>query len=153
MNWNARKSATLSLVVTWVGLIMALVVVVGLIPALKSTRIPGTVLDDDFVIRALGPLYACLVFGIIAMIVLLRLLGDIRRNEVFTTANVTRLRLISYCGFAITIACVVGAVITPIPEAFVLVALIAAFLGLLMRVIKNVIEAARLLKEDADYTI
>jgi len=151
MNWNSHKSVTLSLIVTWMGLVFAIGFGVGLVPALKlrfSERV-----FDDFVIRTLGPVYACLLFGIVAMVVLIQLLSDIRRNEVFTSDNVWRLRLISYCGFAITVACVVGAVITPLPIEFVLVALIAGFMGLLMRVIKNVIEAARLLKEDADYTI
>ena len=124
-----------------------------LIPILKLVRVPGTIFDDEFVIRAAGPLYACLGFGIAALIVLLRLLGDIRREKVFTVSNVNRLRLISYCGFAIMVSCIVGAVIASPRPVFVFLALVAGFLGLIMRVVKNVIDAARLLKEDADFTI
>jgi len=155
--WSATKSATLSIVVTWVGLVLAGLCVPFLVPILKSAQIPGTVFDDGYVTRAVGPLYACLGFGIAALIILLLTLLDIRRGEVFTTANVRRLRLISYCGFGIMLACVVGAVVTQ-PRMvfvflFVFLVMVAGFLSLLMRVIKNVIDAARLLKEDADYTI
>jgi len=88
-----------------------------------------------------------------AVVVLLRLLHSIQKGEVFTADNVRRLRLISYSGFAIALSCIVGAIITPTHLSFIILAAIASFLGLLMRVIKNVIDAARLLKEDADFTI
>ncbi|MCL2783802.1 MAG: DUF2975 domain-containing protein [Propionibacteriaceae bacterium] len=151
--WDATKSVTLSIVVTWVGLALAVACLPMLVPILKSIRVAGTVFDSSFVAHAVGPLYACLAIGIAALIILLRLLGDIRRGDVFTAANVRRLRLISYCGFAIMVACAVGGAIAVPRPIFILLGLIAGFLGLLMRVIKNVIDAARLLKEDADFTI
>ncbi|MDR0489272.1 MAG: DUF2975 domain-containing protein [Propionibacteriaceae bacterium] len=151
--WTARKSATLSIVVAWMGLVIGIVLIPMLIPVLKMIRVEGTIFDDEFILRAAGPLYACLAFGIAAVVILLRLLGDIRREEVFTQANVRRLRLISYCGFAIMVSSVLGAILAVPRPFFIILGLIAGFLGLLMRVVKNVIDAARLLKEDADYTI
>jgi len=155
--WDATKSATLSIVVTWAGLVLAVLCVPFLVPILQSVKIPDTAFDSAFVARLAGPLYACLVFGIAALVILLLTLIDIRRGAVFTVANVRRLRLISYCGLGIMLACAVGAVMTRAVMAFlflfVLLVLIAGFMSLLMRVIKNVIDAARLLKEDADYTI
>ena len=141
------------MVVAWVGLIMGIACIPLLIPILKMIRVEGTIFNDAFVAHAAGPLYGCLAFGIAAVIILLRLLGDLRRGEVFTVTNVRRLRLISYCGFAIMVACVLGAIIAMPRPFFLLLGLIAGFLGLLMRVIKNVIDSARLLKEDADFTI
>ncbi|MCL2652748.1 MAG: DUF2975 domain-containing protein [Propionibacteriaceae bacterium] len=151
--WDVTKSATLSIVVTWVGLVLAALSIPFLVPILKRARIPGTAFDDSFVVRAVGPLYACLAFGIAALIILLLTLLDIRRGEVFTAANVRRLRLISYCGFGIMLACAVGAVVTVPRLIFVFLVLVAGFLSLLMRTIKNVIDTARMLKEEADYTI
>jgi len=151
--WDARKSATLSLVVSWVALAAGVACIPLLIPLLKTMRVPGTTFDDQFVRAAFVPLYVCLGFGIAALVCLIRLLSDIRRGEVFTVPNVTRLRVISYCGFAIMLACVGGAVFAQPRPIFIFMAMVAGFLGLLMRVIKNVIDAARLLKEDADYTI
>ena len=151
--WDARKSTLLSIAVGWIGLLAGIACLGLLIPYLRSLRIPGTVFNDFFVTRAAGPLFGCLIFGIAALIILLRLLVSIRKGEVFTVSNVRRLRLISYCGFAIMAACIVAVIITPIRLVFVFLAAIAGFMGLLMRVIKNVIDAARLLKEDADFTI
>ncbi|MCL2783134.1 MAG: DUF2975 domain-containing protein, partial [Propionibacteriaceae bacterium] len=91
--WDATKSVTLSIAVTWVGLALAVACLPMLVPILKSIRVAGTVFDSSFVAYAVGPLYACLAIGIAALIILLRLLGDIRRGDVFTAANVRRLRL------------------------------------------------------------
>ena len=151
--WDARKSTTLSIVMAWAALAAGVASLGFVVPLLRMIRFASDIFDDAFVVRAAGPAYACLVFGIVAVIVLLRLLGDIRRGEVFTLANVRRLRAISYCGFAIALACALGATITLPRPAFIALGLVAAFMGLLMRVIKNVIDAARLLKEDADFTI
>ena len=151
--WDSRKSTTLTMVVAWIALAASVACIPLLIPILKLVRVPGTIFDDAFVQRAAGPLYACLAFGIAALIILLRLLADIRNEQVFTKTNVQRLRLISYCGFAIMISCVVGAFLATPRPIFVFLALVAGFLGLIMRVVKNVIDAARLLKEDADFTI
>jgi len=151
--WDSKKSTTLTMVVAWIALASSVVCIPFLIPILKLVRVPGTIFNDEFVVHAAGPLYACLAFGIAALVILLRLLGDIRNEQVFTSRNVTSLRLISYCGFAIMLSCVVGAIIASPRPVFIFLALVAGFLGLIMRVIKNVIDAARLLKEDADFTI
>ena len=141
------------MVVAWIGLVLGVVCIPMLIPLLKMVRVDGTIFDNTFVKNAAAPLYGCLAFGIAALVILLRLLGDILRGEVFTLTNVRRLRLISYCGFAIMVSCGAGAVLAAPRPFFIFLGLVAGFLGLLMRVIKNVIDAARLLKEDADFTI
>jgi hypothetical protein len=141
---------TLSIVVAWIALVGAVACLPLVIPLLDA--ITGGV-DQDGIRAAIGPSYACLVFGITAVVILLLVLYDIRRGKVFTVATVTRLRLISYCGFAILLACVAGAIVAQGRAIFILLAVVAGFLGLLMRVIKNVIDAARLLQEDSDSTI
>jgi len=166
--WNARKSTTLSIVVTCLALALAVTCIPFLLPLIRlttpsspgpgptdysrSVEYPGSYGPVDPVSLAI-PLYACLLWGIVALIILLTLLRDIRRDEVFTLNNVRRLRLISYCGFLIMATCIVAVFTAPMPVLFAIIAALAGFLGLLMRVIKNVIDAARLLKEDADYTI
>jgi hypothetical protein len=124
----------LSIVVTGIGLATAAICLPFLIPLLRLFRVDGSVYDEAFVTRAAGPLYVCLVFGIAAMVILLMLLLDIRRGQVFTLANVRRLRLISYCGFAIMAACIVAAIIAVPRPLFIIVAAIAGLMGLLMRV-------------------
>ncbi|MCL1906444.1 MAG: DUF2975 domain-containing protein [Propionibacteriaceae bacterium] len=153
LNWTPRMSTTLSMVVAWIGLILGVAAVPALKPLLGVTTHAGYAASEDYIATILPLLYACLVVGILALVILLRLLGDIRKEQVFTTNNVRRLRLISYCGFSIMAVSIVGAILTVPDTFFVAVALIAGVLSLLMRVVKNVIDTARLLKEEADYTI
>ncbi|MDR2929740.1 MAG: DUF2975 domain-containing protein [Propionibacteriaceae bacterium] len=150
---QASVSTLVTLVVTWIGLGGAVALIPAIVPILHQFGTPSGPLSDAVVVRAAVCLYCCLAIGVAALIILLLLLTSIRRGEVFTAANVARLRLISYCGFAIMVVCVIGAIITQPRPVFLFVALVAGFLGLVMRVVKNVIDAARLLKEDADYTI
>jgi len=150
--WDGGKSIRLSIAVTCVALLGAVGIAPVLIPLLRIIRFPGASSGDAIVFLTAGPLYVCLGWGIATLIVLLRLLNDIRKSEVFTLANVHRLRLISYFGFAIMATCIVGAIIAALP-IFIFLALVAGFLALIMRVVKNVIDSARLLKEDADFTI
>ena len=81
---------------------------------------------------------------------LLKLLRRIETGQVFTANNVELLRRISWSCFA-------GAVIALIslfyyfPWFFVAVA--AAFMGLIVRVVKNVVAQAVELKNEADYTV
>jgi len=151
--WDAAKSTRLSIVCTWVAIAGALAAGVVL-PFLPVVSQDGPVRVDPAWIRlALTPIYLCLAAGLVALVLLLKLLYAIGRDQVFTLDNVRRLRLISYCGFAIAVVCLVAGLVIHALIAWTLVALVAAFLGLIMRVIKNVIDAARLLKEDADYTI
>ncbi|MCL2785471.1 MAG: DUF2975 domain-containing protein [Propionibacteriaceae bacterium] len=151
--WDSRKSILLSIIVTWTALVLAVAMIPALIPLLRSIRFPGANGTDRFVLLTAYPLFICLGCGIATLIILLGLLSDIRKGEIFTLNNVRRLRLISYFGFAIMVACIIGAFIAiPFP-LFIFLAMVAGFLALLMRVVKNVIDSARLLKEDADFTI
>lgn len=78
------------------------------------------------------------------------LLRNIRRGIIFAPVNVSYLRVLSWCcffvgviffffGFYYVLALIVGAA--------------AAFMGLILRVLKNVFEQATAIKEENDYTI
>ncbi len=79
-----------------------------------------------------------------------RLLENIQSGKVFIPRNVQLLRRISW-------GCAVGAVICLISGfyylPFFVIAACAAFMALIVRVVKNVFQQALLLQEDADYTI
>ncbi len=81
---------------------------------------------------------------------LLKLLFNLGRAEVFVGANVTYLRRISWSCFAGAAICLLSAFYY-LPWAFIAAA--AVFMGLIIRVIKNVFEQAISIKEDSDYTI
>ena len=79
--------------------------------------------------------------------------GILRRIEagaVFVPANVTALRRISWCCAGAAVVCLVAAYIY-LPFAFLGVA--AAFMALIVRVLKNAFAQAVHMKDELDYTI
>ncbi len=95
-------------------------------------------------------LYAAVPAAIIALVCLDKLLGNIRKEQPFIPQNVKLLRIISYCCFAEAVVFAYFATL----KVFVLVVMIAcAFMGLILRVVKNVFEQAVALREENDFTI
>ena len=95
-------------------------------------------------------LYLILAAGAVAVISLWVLLMYVRRKKVFTRVPVRCLRILSWCCIWAGIAFgVLGIYFT---FSF-LVAAAALFLGLILRVVKNCLEEASILKEENDYTI
>ncbi|MBQ2868015.1 MAG: DUF2975 domain-containing protein, partial [Firmicutes bacterium] len=74
----------------------------------------------------------------------------IKNEQVFTDENVSLLRRISWC-------CFLAALITLISSRFYLVfgliGIAAAFMGLILRVVKNVIQQAVIIKAENELTI
>jgi len=153
MGWSTKRSTQASIFATVVAIAGALVVA-GLLPLVPRVRQTGPVhVDTDWFTRALPAMYLCLAAGIAALVTLLIVLLAILHDQVFTTANVARLRAISWCGVVIAVICVGAGLVYGALIAWGVIAIIAAFLALIMRIIKNVIDTARVLKDDADYTI
>ena len=95
--------------------------------------------------------YVGFVPAIIALLSLDMLLRNIKKDLVFSRINVKCLRIISWCCFAIAIIMLCGWPFISYVLAFVAAA--AALFGLLMRVVKNVIDAACDIKDENDFTI
>lgn len=94
--------------------------------------------------------YACCVPALYALYCLDRLLANIKKKEIFIEKNVKFLRRISWCCFAVSALILIAAL-----SSFLLFigAIAAAFMGLILRVVKNVIEQAMILKDENDLTI
>lgn len=95
-------------------------------------------------------LYTAAVCGMVCLWELGKLLGSIQKEEVFTQENCKHLRVISWCCL---LAALPFAVFGIWRSLSILIALAAAFFGLILRVLKNVFEKAVELKEENDYTI
>lgn len=95
-------------------------------------------------------LYCMVPPAVCALICLDKLLYNIKKGEPFTVGNVKLLRILSYCCFAIAIVFIYFAFLRPF--AFVIV-LVAGFIGLILRVVKNCFEQAVAIREENDYTI
>ena len=95
-------------------------------------------------------LYCVVPPALVALICLDQLLHNIKKGELFVKKNVTLLRAISYGCFAVAVVLIYFAVLKPF--AFVVV-FAAAFVGLILRVVKNCFEQAVALREENDFTI
>lgn len=147
--WDHRKSAVCSLVCTR-AVAAAMVVIAVLLPRiLEFYEAKGTYSGDDH-IPVMIILYCCCLPALAALISLDRLLRNIMKEEVFIPANVKLLRIISWSCFA---AAVLMLVCAGYYTLFLAVAVAAGFMGLILRVVKNVIEEAVVIKEENDYTI
>lgn len=95
-------------------------------------------------------IYSGSIPAAVLLFCLYRLLHHIEQEQVFITANVEYLRRISWCCFAGAIICFAS---TPYYFPWIFVAVAAAFMGLIVRVIKNIIAEAVELKNESEYTI
>ena len=147
--WNKHKSIVLSNVMIKLSYLVWLA---GLaFPPYYATLIYTHPMDHlPRYIAHLALLYLALAVGLIVLIRLDQLLGNVRRGDVFIAANTGHLRAISYCCFA------VGTLFIGYGFLWFVGFIVAAailFLGLILRVLKNVFEQAVALREDNDATI
>ena len=88
-----------------------------------------------------------------------KLLINIRNEKIFDNKNVKLLRIISWsCFYAALVGVISYTVIAVIDNprlfvSFIILAAGEAFMGLIVRVVKNVFEAAIKLKDENDLTI
>ncbi|MBQ7596326.1 MAG: DUF2975 domain-containing protein [Clostridia bacterium] len=107
--------------------------------------------------KVLIPFYLVVPAGYAALICLDKLLANVKQNKVFERSSVTLLRIISYCCFyaaavGLVSYFVIAATSTPLESIFIL-SLGEGFVGLVVRVVKNVFEKAIEIKEENDLVI
>ena len=148
--WNKDKSLALSI---WcVRLFTVIMVAVWfLAPSLFSHLIQ---LREEYLAGALpfflASTYTASVPASAALWLLHGLLSSIAAGKVFIPQNVRRLRGLSWCCILAGLICLASACYY-LP--FLLLATAAAFVGLILRVVKNVLEQAVAIKTENDYTI
>ena len=94
--------------------------------------------------------YSILAVALLADILLFLLLLRIRSNLIFTDASVTLIRGVSWCCFLLGI--LLGGLVYYFP-IILIAAFAAVFLGLCLRVVKNVMEEATRIKTENDFTV
>lgn len=98
----------------------------------------------------LASIYAAVPPALAVLWLLWKLLGNLQKGRVFIPQNAAYLRGVSWCCIAAAGICLAsGLYYLP----FLLVAVLAGFMALIVRVVKNVFEQAIILQNDADYTI
>ncbi len=90
------------------------------------------------------------IFALVILFSLLKLLFNIKEEKIFIKQNTTCLRTVSWCCFAIAVITFIGAFFY---MPFMFVAFAGGFTGMLLRVLKNVMQSAVELREESDLTI
>lgn len=145
--WTISKSIFLSRICVIIFMV-ALLAVAVFAPWLASRMF-------DFSSEA-GPTYFLLtvyagsVPAAFLLISLFCILSRIEKGKVFIKRNVSSLRHISWCCFAGAVVCAASSFYY---ISWIMVAVAAAFMGLIVRVVKNVFSQAVSLQDDADFTI
>lgn len=106
--------------------------------------------ENNVVMPLLVTLYCCVPFAVCVLVCLDILLKNIGNGQPFIAKNVTLLRIISYCCFGVAIAFIYFAVLRPFAFAIIFV---AAFFGVILRVVKNCFKKAVEIREENDATI
>jgi len=147
--WNPSKSVKLSSICTKAAIVLVIVAAIAM-PNLIPTYVKYMGKNPEIIHSLLLTVYACAVPGLLSLICLDRLLANIRREEVFGEKNVKLLRALSWCSFIVSAILFISGFYYIL---FVIIAICAAFLGLILRVIKNVFEQAMVIKRENDFTI
>ncbi len=154
--WTATKSLFLSRTLTIASMVVA-VAALFFIPIISEWYDSLSQKTELFVVMTIG-LYLSDFLAMIALWQLYKLLRNISAQRVFVTENAVCFRLISWCCFAVAAVWMFLTFWQFLYMTFwrfvaFLIAFMAAFAGLIIRVIKNLLEAAVELREENDYTI
>ena len=153
--WSHDNSTVLSLICTRIvaaAVIVCAFFVPGIVGYYTNSQYNGReAIAPTGRMQVTAGIYICLLIALFILYMLDRLLSNIRKEEIFIPQNVSYLRGISWACFAMCVPCLLVSVYGSQIFLFVMVA--AAFMGLILRVVKNVIEAAVLIKEENDYTV
>lgn len=149
--WDSVKSVKLSTIFTKAVIVMVIAFGAALPFIVKTTSFSERfLLEKNELIYTMAIAYACCVIALVALWKLNRLLTNIKNEDVFIENNVAILRAISWCCFLVAAILLLGSFSSLV---FLLLSVMAGFIGLILRVVKNVFEAAVHLKNENDYTI
>lgn len=146
--YTQNKSAKLTLFVTYT--FMALLVVLMVFGSYILEWYYGSVMKESTVKIVMGTFYACCPSAWTALICIVSVMKNVIKEEVFTEGTVKNLRIISWCCAFVTAVCMVSGFLYPV---FFIFGLGAAFMTVIMRVLKNVMAAATNIKKENELTI
>ena len=148
---NAKKSIVLSYVVCVV--VLLLIVLACLLAPFYLSEFFGIMNIRENSIKYntfMWCLYPCSFFGGVAVLSLIAMLKRIWKEHPFCRQNVISLKIISICCFCVSLITFVGSFYC---RMFIFIAAAAGFFGIILRVVKNVIQRATELQNENDLTI
>ena len=150
MNWNKNKSAKLSLICIYV---FAALLIAADVLALRFAKWYTMIRFGgiwQYIVLLSVSIYLLSIPAWICLYKLWKLLRNITSGNVFVEANVSLLRAVSWCCAAASLLGLLSAIYY-LP--FMIIAIAAAFMMLIVRVVKNVFRQAVDMKSELDLTI
>ena len=145
--WTKQKSILTSIIMTAVLFVIIIVAAIFLPRIIEIYLSLGMDIDySDFMVA----LYISVIPGLVCTAGLLKLLLNIKKDNIFVVQNVKILRGLSWCCFFVSAEYIM---IGHEYIAMLLFSFAAFFFGLILRVIKNVFDEAIQIREENDYTI
>ena len=144
-----KRSLYLSIIMLYVAA-AALAVMAFMAPSLIDwyVRIAGR--TETYFYVFLAVFYGCCPFLFCILGLLHQVLRNLKKGNVFIPQNIRFLRYISWLCFCTVPLILLGSWFFPV---MVLMAIVVAFMGLIVRVVNNVMAAACALKSENDLTI
>lgn len=152
--WTKKASLYASLVITVI-IFIAIVTSPVYLPRLLANFVRPFGFDgreNAAFSSLLAVLFASALPGLLCDLTLFALLMNIRAERVFVARNVTYLRVLSWCCFLVGAEYLLFSFRYQFLSLF-FIAFAALFVGMILRVIKNVFDQAIALREENDYTI
>ena len=150
MKWTSNRSVILSSILVTLFTTVYLIVVAAcpmVVTQYLSISAQRNSSNAQFFIYSI---YICAVPIGIILWKLMQLLRNISKADIFTTQNINCLRWISWMCFAVTFISIISSLYYVL---WLIIGGCMAFVGMLLRVVKNVFERAKEIKEENDYTI
>ena len=149
MNWNADKSVRLSQVCVCIFAALLLALDIGCYWAVTwFIHLRGMGAPQGLLMMV--TIYLCSIFAWILLVKLWQLLWNIQSGRVFDEENVRLLRTVSHCCVGAGVICAASCWYY-LP--FIMVAIAAGFMALIVRIVKNVFQQAIAMKSELDFTV
>ena len=147
--WTAEKSVTLSIIVTIILAALFVCLIFAAPPVFRwfsEIKDRGGSPHNTLIIT----FYACCLPAAAALTLLMKLLLNIKAGRIFIPGNVNLLRYLSWCCFFVVPVAAAGGFYY---ISLFVIAAAAAFMGLILRVLKNIMAAATEIKAENDFTV
>ena len=144
-----NRSIILSLVLCYLFLVMLAILTVAA-PIAVSWYITYFGRPESLISVTLIAFYSSFIPAAVALVLLIKLLKNIQQDKIFTKGNTSLISNISICCFIVAVICFAsGFFYMP----FFMISIAAWFMGIILRVIKNVFVAANEIKDENELTI
>ena len=151
MNWTHQKSGMLSKAFVYFFALLMLILDVacpwGVSFLKEHTQILDSPLEGTLLIVSV---YLCSIPAWITLWSLRRILHRIQKGEVFTEANTKDMRRTSWCCMMVAAICLVSAIFFP---TLSVIAAASAFMGLIVRIVRDAFRQAVSMKDELDFTV